>query len=50
MIKFILVYYVRSRYLGMKKQHIEIFNTMEDLLEFRREHKIKVYEMYRQIV
>lgn len=50
-IKYILVYYTRSRYLGMKKQHVEIFKSMEDLVHYRNKLEInKNYEIYKQIV
>ena len=49
-IKFILKYYTRSKYIGMKKEHLKIFKTMEDLIDFRTDHKIKEYEIYKQIV
>ena len=50
MIKFILVYYLRSKYLGMEKRHIEIFNNMEELVKFREAKNIKKYEIYKQII
>ena len=50
MIKFILVYYTSSKYLTMKKQHIKIFNNMNDLVNYRTKLKIKKYEIYKQIV
>ena len=50
MIKYILVYYVRSRYLGMKRERIEIFNSLEELVKYRTKHGIKQYEMYRQVI
>ena len=49
-IRYILVYYNKSRYLGMKKEHIEIFNSMEELINYRNKHKIHYYEIYKQIV
>ena len=49
-IKYILVYYTRSKYLGMTKQHIEIFDNMEELLKYRKKHDISIYQMYKQIV
>ena len=49
-IKFILKYYTKSKYIGMKKEHLKIFKTMEDLIDFRTDHKIKEYEIYKQIV
>lgn len=50
-IKFILVYYTRSKYLGMKKEHVEIFDNFEDLVKRRNNLKIKTdYQIYKQIV
>lgn len=50
-IKFILIYYTRSRYLGMKKEHIEIFDSFEALVKRRNYLKIrKDYQIYKQIV
>lgn len=49
-IKFILRYFEKTKYLGMKKEHIKIFKTMEDLIDFRDDHKIKDYEIYRQVI
>ena len=49
-IKFILVYYTKSRYLGMKKENIKIFNNIEDLIFYRERHGIEDYQMYKQMV
>ena len=49
-IKFILIYYTRSRYFGMRREHILIFRSIEDLVSFREKHEIEDYEMYKQIV
>ena len=48
-IKYILVYYEKSRYLGMEKQRIEIFNNLEELIKYRDKHGVKKYEIYKQI-
>lgn len=50
MIKFILVYYNRSKYIGMKKQHIKIFNNMQDLVYYRDKNGIKNFEIYKQVI
>lgn len=49
-IKFILVYYTRSKYLGMKKQHIEVYSNLKDLVFYREKRNIEEYEIYKQIV
>lgn len=49
-IKYILIYYTKSKYLGMKKQHIEIYNNLEELVYYREKRNINNYEMYKQII
>ena len=49
-IKFILVYYTKSRYLGMKKQHVEIFKNMEELVNFRNKLGNVKWEVYKQVL
>ena len=50
-IKFILVYYTRSKYLGMKKEHFEMFDSFEDLVKRRNQLGIrKDYKIFKQIV
>ena len=51
MIKYILVYYTKSKYFGMVKQHIEIFNNMEEMIKFREKVRyLYSYEIYKQVV
>lgn len=51
MIKYILVYHTRSRYFGMVRQHVEIFNSLDELFKYRTKLGIKTnYEMYKQII
>ena len=49
-IKFILRWYTNSRYFGMKREHLKIFNDILDLVEFRENNEIEDYEMYKQII
>lgn len=39
-IKYILLYYTRSRYLGMKKQRIELFKTKKELINYMYKNKL----------
>lgn len=48
-IKYILIFYTKSRYFGMKRQHIEIYNNLEELVFYRERRNIENYEMYKQI-
>lgn len=46
MINFILIYYTRGRYLGMKRQHIEFFETQKELTNFMYKHKLTLNNSY----
>lgn len=50
MIKFILRWFTNSRYFGMKREHLKIFEDIEELIEFRKNNKIMNYEMYKEIL
>lgn len=39
-IKYVLIYYVRSKYLGMKKQRIELFKTRKELTDYMYKNKL----------
>lgn len=39
-IKYVLIYYVRSKYLGMKKQRIELFKTRKELTNYMYKNKL----------
>ena len=49
-IKFILRWFTSSKYFGMQKEHIKLFDDMNDLVDYRSDHKIKHYEIYRQVI
>lgn len=50
MIKFILRWFTNSRYFGMKREHLKIFDNIEELIEFRENNEIEDYEIYKQII
>ena len=49
-IKFILRWFTASKYFGMQKEHIKLFDDMNDLVDYRSDHNIKQYEIYRQVI
>ena len=49
-IKYILRWFTNSRYFGMKREHLKIFDDLLELVEFRENNEIENYEMYEQII
>lgn len=47
-IKIILRWFTNSKYFGMKREHLKIFEDYEELIEFRKNNKIMNYEIYKE--